>query len=439
MNKFILSSKNINYRLFISLLFLGFCPTIYTTVRIFFVGQLSNEWAYSIAGQLNYINLIYEILSESIILPLFYFIGTVISNKDEFTNRVKSGLFITALIYTIFSFLIIVFIDTLLSFMATDKNIFEASKAYIRLESVANIFSMLSAYALVALVALNKNKYLYLLTIVRLILSLLLDSFLVSTLPFSLNLGVNGIAYSNIIVNIILLLISIIALEKEGINILSTKKMSFAWMLSFVKIGGISGIESLVRNLAYMLMIVRMVNVVGEQGTYWVANSFIWSWLLLPVIQLAELIKQEISTNKDAIRTHTLGYFFITFCICIIWILSIPLWKPFMLYVLNYQNVDVLFNLVITLLVFYMLFAFQNVFDATFYALGKTNYMLFESIATNSIYYGCAFILYSLDIFIPSLTNIALLFGFGIAFDSIVSFLAYLYLIKKEKISFKVN
>lgn len=30
-------------------------------------------------------------------------------------------------------------------------------------------------------------------------------------------------------------------------------------------------------------MISRMVNVVGEQGTYWVANNFIWSWLLLPI------------------------------------------------------------------------------------------------------------------------------------------------------------
>lgn len=65
-------------------------------------------------------------------------------------------------------------------------------------------------------------------------------------------------------------------------------------MREFGKIGGISGLESLVRNLAYMLMVVRMVNVVNEQGTYWVANNFIWGWLLLPVTQLAELIKRDV-------------------------------------------------------------------------------------------------------------------------------------------------
>ena len=61
----------------------------------------------------------------------------------------------------------------------------------------------------------------------------------------------------------------------------------------FIKIGGISGLESLVRNFFYMIMIIRMVNAVSEQGTYWMANNFIWGWLLLPVIQLGELIKRD--------------------------------------------------------------------------------------------------------------------------------------------------
>ena len=75
-------------------------------------------------------------------------------------------------------------------------------------------------------------------------------------------------------------------------------------------------------------------------------------------------------------------------------------------------------------------------FDSTFYGLGKTNYMLFESLMTNTIYYGTAYILYLLGIWTPSLLGIALLFGIGNAFDSIVSMMAYVYLLKKEKIRF---
>ena len=84
---------------------------------------------------------------------------------------------------------------------------------------------------------------------------------------------------------------------------------------------------------------------------------------------------------------------------------------------------------------FYVLYAFQNIFDSIFYGLGKTNYMLFESVVTNTVYYGIAFILYLTGIWTPSLIGIALLFGIGNAFDSVVSLGAFAYLLKKEKIN----
>lgn len=57
--------------------------------------------------------------------------------------------------------------------------------------------------------------------------------------------------------------------------------------------------------------------------------------------------------------------------------------------------------------------------------------MLFESVVTNTIYYGTAFVLYKTGVWQASLINIALLFGIGNAFDSIVSLCAYIYLLKK--------
>ena len=84
---------------------------------------------------------------------------------------------------------------------------------------------------------------------------------------------------------------------------------------------------------------------------------------------------------------------------------------------------------------FYVLHAVQNVFDSTFYGVGKTNYMLFESVVTNTVYYGITFVLYSVDLWTPTLTGIALLFGIGNAFDSLVSAVAYAYLLKKQQIN----
>lgn len=435
MDKIFNSLKKLDKKLFLSLLVMGLCPTIYTTLRVFFLGQLPGEWAFSIAGQLSWVNLIYEILNEAIILPLYFFIGKVVDNKSEYTNRIKSGMIISFCIYALCSLLICIFTNPLLSAMATSKDIIKQSSVYIRIESIANIFSLLASFLLVCLVSLGKSKYLYLLTAVRMVLSLIFDTFFVSTLKISANLGVNGIGYSNIVVNLILFLLSLLLISKEGYSIFKKEKISFTWAKDFIKIGGISGLESFVRNIAYMLMISRMVNMVNEQGTYWVANNFIWGWLLLPINQLGELIKQEVSRNKDAVKNNTLGYFAVTVIVCLVWFITIPFWKTFMTNVLQFSDVDKLFNLVMVLLGFYVLYALQNIFDCIFYGLGKTNYMLFESVVTNTIYYGIAFILYLAGIWTPSLTGIALLFGFGNAFDSIVSGGAFANLLKKEKIN----
>ena len=434
MNKLKISLKNINHKLFLALLVLGLCPTIYTTVRVFFLGQLPGDWSFSIAGQLSWVNLLYEVISEANILPLFFFIGKVKKDKKAFSNRVRTGMLVSLGVYAVLSAVIFIFAEQLLALMAADETIIAASASYIRIESIANIFSILAQFALVALVSVNRSQYIYILTGARLVLSLVFDTFLVSTLPVSMNLGVNGIGYSNIIVNILLLAVSLLLLHKEDVKVFTREKLDFGWMKDFLKIGGISGLESLVRNVAYMLMVARMVNVVGEQGTYWVANNFIWGWLLLPILQLGELIKEETAESEDNVRKNTLGYFAITFVVCVIWCVTIPLWKPFMTHVLQFSDVDKLFELVLILLGFYVLFAFQNVFDATFYGLGKTNYMLFESVVTNSIYYGIAFILYITGVWTPTLIGIALLFGIGNAFDTVVSAGAYIFLLKKEKI-----
>lgn len=319
--------------------------------------------------------------------------------------------------------------------MEVPVDILNETIGYIRIEVIANIFTNLLSFCLVVLTIIEKSKYLYIFTGIRLILSILLDTFLVSTLPVSLNLGINGIGYTNLISTVLLLLAVLIIFHKEGINVFNKDRLSFSWMKSFVKICGISGLESLIRNLAYIIMISKMFNVDSESGTYWVADNFVWGWLLLPITQLAELIKNDTSKDKNPIKNNTLGYMAITLSIAVIWVISIPLWRPFMSGLLQIEEPTKIINIVLILLGFFVFYGFQNIFDSTFYGLGKTTYMIFESIVTNTLYYGTAFILYKTGVFVPSLVGIVLLLGIGMAFDSIVSFTAYMYFLRKEKIN----
>ena len=121
------SLSKINYKLFLALLILGLAPTIDTTVRVFFLGQLPGEWSFSIAGQISWVNLIYEILKEAIILPLYNFINKAKDDTSKFSNIVRTGMLISLAVYAVLSAVIFVFAEPLLTLMATDSTIIAES------------------------------------------------------------------------------------------------------------------------------------------------------------------------------------------------------------------------------------------------------------------------------------------------------------------------
>ena len=169
-----MGKAKINYRLYASLLVMGLCPAIYQAVRIFFLGQMPDPGAYSIAGQLSWVQLLYEIVQETVLLPLYFFLGQVVSDNVSFGNRVRSGLWLTAGIWTALAVAVSAFARPLLGWMAAAPDIIEASATYIRIESFANIFATLFSFALVALVTLGREKWLYAITGARLVLRILL-------------------------------------------------------------------------------------------------------------------------------------------------------------------------------------------------------------------------------------------------------------------------
>jgi hypothetical protein len=286
-------------------------------------------------------------------------------------------------------------------------------------------------FMLTVLITLKKDSYMYISLILQMTLSIILDTFLISNLQFSLKIGVNGIAISNIIVNLVTLIVCCFLLKKESIHIFKKSRVSFIWVKEWFDVGKYSGIESLIRNFVFMVMIIRMVNLVAEQGSYWVANNFIWQWLLLPALALHDLIKKDIGEDKNNIQKNTLGYIILSTIFVIIWLISIPFWKPFLKYIMNINDYETVYYIVIVQTIFYITFIYNKICDSTFYGIGRTDYMLIQSICIDVCYYGIAFILYLNKIFVPSLLTISLMFGIGMALDFIPTVILYFRMLNK--------
>jgi hypothetical protein len=290
-------------------------------------------------------------------------------------------------------------------------------------------------FLIIVFILLDMKEHIYAILGIQVVTSIALDSYFLSDLDFSLQLGVNGIAYSNAIASFITLTYAITVFSRKmGMSISDWKENhDYSWMESWWNVGKYSGLDSFVRNIFYMIFIVKMMNVVEEQGTYWVANGFIWGWLLLPFYPLADLLKQDTSgPNLIDHKEKTYAYFGIATAMCLIWIVTIPLWDTFVSEILNASDYEKIVSLVLILLPFYILFSYNTLMDSVFYGKGRTELLAIQSILTNISVYGTAFILFRMDIFSPTLTSIALLFGTGIAVDSIITFRMYRKLLQES-------
>jgi len=429
------SFRRFNWGLYLALLSTAAFPTVYTTARIHFLGDLPNDWGYNIASQLAWVNLALEVIQEALLLPLFHCIGLTIAERGMTVRKVRSGITITLFVHAVFAAMILLFADSLVAWMAQKPGIADETARYIRLEMVGTVLFSLARFLGIVFILMNLRFHIYAILAIHAVLSVCLDAFFVSSLEFSLDLGVNGIAYSNAIAALAACAYSVVAFSKTVNMRLAdwrARRGDFGWMRIWAKVGGFSGIDSLVRNAFYLLFISRMMNVVEEQGAYWVANGFIWGWLLLPLFPLADLLKRDVA-GMPVIdhREKTAAYFVIVAGLCLLWMASVPGWGWFAGAVLNAPDPAKIVTLVLLLSPFYALFCFNTLMDGVFYGCGRTELLALQSVITNVTVYGVAFVLYLTGIFMPTLTSIALLFGAGIVVDSVITFVMYRNLLAK--------
>ncbi len=422
--------KNIDYALWAVLAVTALFPTVYNSVRIFFLGTLPSSWGYDIASQLAWVDVIYEVIQEALILPVFYVLGMSINRDLEFRNKLITGTVVVVGLYSLLGILLLFFTPALVRMMAQEVQLISRTITYIRLEAVAKIPGILFKFLMAAVIIKERRRAILKLLIVQALLTIALDAFIVRNAPSSLSLGVNGIAVSNFISGIIMSYLAWRVVYK-GLSSISIK-LSFSWLREWFRVGKLSGLESFIRNTAFIVMILRLVNIIQEPGTFWLSLSFIWGWLLLPVLSLGDVIRQEAAKRIKESIMQPYPYLIITFGIVLFWAATMPLWGAFLRNVLGITDYHLVLRITVMSIPFYIIFAFNNVIDNIFYGTGRTDLMLIQSLFVNLLFYGGAFILYKLGHFSPGITGITLMFGIGMALDSLITFFLYWKVFRNE-------
>ena len=410
--------------MWLSLCALALIPAVYQTVKTFLISSGGQDGTFDIIGQMEWFDLINETLQAFLIVPLYSVLNRIFKNhREEFAGATfKTGL-CASVLYTLFSVGVLIYGSTLIGAMSPGEIDIAVTSTYLRLETLAFIMGIIVSFANVVFVVIGKDKNVYIFLAVRTALSLVADILLIP------NLGVYGVAVSNIISNTLLSAMCIMLLYKQGyIRFKCFKKSDGAMLREWCKTGAFSGLQQFIDNLIYAVMVCKMVNMVAEQGNYWIANNFIWGWLLIPITALAEVIRSDCKDGYKELRKF--NYYFIAAASAMLWVVTIPTWTPFFRYAQGLENAGEIFGIVIKLVPFYIAYAGCAIIDNIFVGLGKTSYNAVNSLIINFGYYGIFYILYRTHTVTFNMNTIIFMFGFGMVVHLAVSLV-------EEKMFFK--
>ena len=114
----------------------------------------------------------------------------------------------------------------------------------------------------------------------------------------------------------------------------------------------------------------------------------------------------------------------------ILWFALIPSYQWFFGTVEGLDNPEVIFEIVIKNLGFYVAYALSQIPDAIFVGMGKTKYNMINSLICNIVYYGIWFILYKTNVVTMTMDMIIIMFGVGNVVHWVISLV-------EEKIFFR--
>ena len=425
----------LEWKLYSTLLVQALLPTTYSSVRLHLLGELPSDSGVNIASQVVWLSLVFKVMQELFIMPLYFILGGTINDHIETRNKVKTGFVLLGGLFVLSSGALFAAAPALVKAMAQSPDLIEVTTDYIRIEIFGFFVESINGFLIIPVKLMKLNKVLLISLLLRLILTISLDILLLSPLSFSFKLGVQGVAYSSLLTNLANFLLLLILLECHlPLHLLTWRNCRFTWLRTWIRLGLFSGIDSLVRNLTYSIVILRSMNVLEEAGTYWTTTTFIWSYLLLPFIPLSEVLRVKVSTStKDQPHCAFLGPFvLLTIAIALLWLASVPGWRFVFSSVLQAPKPEDNISLLLLLLPFYVVFMFGHLFTSVLYALGKTNLIALKSVIGN-IAIGSFFALTVTDVLPFNLTNISLIFGSGLLLGSINAFLLYWLVAKKVK------
>jgi Na+-driven multidrug efflux pump len=341
-----------------------------------------------------------EVFLEMFPLAVLALVARDFQRQENVRGVLKTAFVLQLLITIIFSAAFILFAGSFIDWVNTPAAARPLALRYFRIRVLSLPFTALSSLFLIAVKALRRGRLAIFLAFLGVLLNFLLDVLFISNFSFSLKLGLIGSALDNVFASFLSLLMAALAfrsVSRKGSN----DRVSALNAGSVVRIGKWTGLESLVRNLGYIVGVVALVNLIGAVepaaiGGYNTAMWVMWGIALIPILSWTESTQVAIGNAYGKSDLHAMKAIQIISCILmgfymIAWgAVGQIVWEPISRWLNKGISTDVARYSKITfdyLIIPYTLFAVGSGLKALFIGTGRPFYIFVPSAIVNLFIY----------------------------------------------------
>lgn len=391
-----------DFKLYGSLILYALLPSVYLLIRMQIVAVSGVD--INIMGQIEWFDLIDEVLVTALTVPLYFLLKP---DKEKTAPDKNCAAFLASFaVYTAFTIVVMMKIGSIAKFMNAENAV-----QYLFMQALSMLAGFVGTFMVMIFTLNDDDKLVRRLLVSRLCLQVVADWIFISSFKDV------GAAYAEIAVNAVIGLIAVLSAYGKGYLKFAMPGKDF--LKDWCKIGAFAGIQMFLDNFIYAVMVCKMVNAVSESGNYWVANNFIWGWLLVPVTCLVEVIKKN-----DKIRLTMKNCWRYLIMIFAVWLITMPRWKSFISGPMASDG-NVIMKIVLPLVPFYITYMISAVIDGWFVSHGRTIYNAINSLIVNVGYYGIIYLAFKRGMFAENMMFIIGMFGCGMLVHMAASILMY--------------
>lgn len=405
-------------------------PKIYDLSNTFWIGHISYE-ALAITEQYEFLGVTIEIVNETIPFGVLALVAQNYRNREKVISILKSGLVIQLFFSLALMSIVVVFTPQFVSTIGTPAEIVSLTQQYLFLHALALPFDAVIVLLLISIKCMRRGRDVLYLQIFSVALNVVLDLFLISNTSVSLHLGVQGAAISYVVSQIA----TFFVISVFTIRILGIKRPSLSFpkwnsiTRSIFSIGSWTGLDSLVRNIGYIMVPLNVLNVIGanQYGGYELAMTVMWT-VIIPVLAITEGTNVVVGNfygegnHKNIKKIILTSLVLVSVIMAVIAVGGVFFWNGLSSF-FN-QNPSMVFYSTTTfwwLIIPYFLFALDMILKSVFYGTGKTRNIFYISGFCNFALIIPFWILAKLDFITASFDNTMALFVIVFAVDLVLA------------------